>query len=119
MKAMEIHIQQCQSCGKRNLRNILVREPGENDKVYVQCRSCDAFVASYTLSPMGYYHHGKGYESFLRSVQRSGDYMSGRNMADIYKARVAKEERRFQKVLERLEKRDQKREEQQDEADLS
>lgn len=106
---MEIHVQQCQTCGKRNLRNILVREAGENDKVYVQCRSCDAFVASYTLSPMGYYHHGKGYESFLRSLQRSGEFMSGRNVADLYKERVAKEERHFRKVMDAVEKRDQKR----------
>lgn len=116
---MEIHVQQCQSCEKRNLRNVLVREPGENDKVYVQCRSCGAFVASYTLSPMGYYHHGKGYESFLRSVQRSGEFMSGRNIAEVYKARVAKEERHFRNVLDRLEKRNQKREEQQGKSDLS
>jgi len=108
---MEIHLQQCQSCGKRNLRNILVREPGENDKVYVQCRSCDAFVASYTISPMGYYHHGKGYESFLRSVQRSGEFMSGRNVADVYRERVVKEERHFEKVLEAVQKRNQRRSE--------
>lgn len=116
---MELHLQQCQSCGSRNLRNILVREPGENDKVYVQCRDCDALVASYTLSPMGYYHHGKGYESFLRSLQRSGEFMSGRKVAALYRARVEREEKHFEKVLAAMKKRSEQRKNQADDPGLS
>ncbi len=104
---MELHIQQCQRCGCRDLRNILVREPGENDAVYVQCTQCDSFVASYLISPMGYYHDEKGYESFLRSLQRSGEYMSGRNLGQLYEHRVERERKKFSQVIDALKKRDE------------
>jgi len=48
-----------------------VRE-NEPDRIIVRCHDCEHFVASYVLAPMGYYHHGKGFESFLRSFHRSG-----------------------------------------------
>lgn len=112
---MEIHLQQCQNCGSRNLRNILAREPGENDKVFAQCRDCQAFVASYSLSPMGYYHDRKGYESFLRSIQRSGEFMSGRNLADLYRERMNRERAQFERVLDTLKKRDARRAAQEEE----
>ena len=78
---MEIHRQTCQFCGSRNLKNILVREPGEQDKVFVQCRGCRKMVARYIISHGGYYHHGKGFESYLKGLTRgSGELMSGKNI---------------------------------------
>lgn len=99
---MEIHTQQCQFCKSKQLKNILVRQSGEADKVYVQCTSCEQFVASYALAPLGYYHHGKGYESFLRSVHRSGEFMSGRNIRKMYEDRKMAEVNKFEEVLKRL-----------------
>ncbi len=83
---MEIHRQTCQSCGSKSLRNILVREPGKNDRVFVECRDCDELVARYIISPGGYYHHKKGYESYLRSLMRTGEeQMSGKNLIKQFK----------------------------------
>ncbi len=62
---MDIHRQQCQACRSIDLRNILVRETGRPEAVYVRCIACGELVARYELS--AYYHHGKGIESWLRS----------------------------------------------------
>jgi len=89
---MELHIQKCQHCGSRELRNILLRS--EKQLVFVQCRQCGSLVARYTLSHGGYYHTGKGYESFLRSIERDGEATSGRNMQERFhgiEGRVAEE----------------------------
>ncbi|WP_185230726.1 hypothetical protein [Teredinibacter franksiae] len=75
---MEVKIQKCQNCQSRNLRNVLVRD--ELQKVFVQCRDCGGLVARYLLSKGGYFHAGRGFESFLRSLERDGDMMSGRNI---------------------------------------
>jgi len=75
---MEIKIQQCNSCGSRDLRNILVRD--ESQKVFVQCRGCGALVARYILAHGGYHHAGKDFESFLRSIERDGDMESARDL---------------------------------------
>lgn len=79
---MELHIQKCQRCQSRKLRNILVRD--EEQKVYVQCCSCNNLVARYVLSTEGYYHSGKEFESFLRSVERDGGYSSGKNLRERF-----------------------------------
>jgi RNase P subunit RPR2 len=57
---MELHRQQCQKCKSFNMRNILVRNPGEQQMVYVRCVDCHEFVALYKLRD--YYHHEKGIE---------------------------------------------------------
>ena len=44
--------------------------------IYVRCLGCGELVARYRLSE--YYHHGKGIESFLRSLG-SGAGESGRD----------------------------------------
>lgn len=75
---MELHIQKCQKCGSRSVRNILVRD--EQQKVFVQCRNCHELVARYILASGGYYHAGKGFESFLRSIERDGTFSSGRGI---------------------------------------
>ncbi len=81
---MEVHIQKCQKCGSRNTRNILVRD--EQQKVFVQCRDCQSLVARYVLSTGGggYYHAGKGFESFLRSVEREVGFSSGKELQDQF-----------------------------------
>jgi len=78
---MDVHRQTCQNCGSRNLKNLLVRDPGESDKVFVQCHDCKELVARYIVSHDGYYHHGKGFESYIRGLTRgSGELMSGKNI---------------------------------------
>lgn len=99
---MEVHVQQCQFCESRQVRDILVREEGEPDRVFVQCQKCDAFVASYVIAPLGYYHHGKGFESFLRGIYRSGEFMSGRRVKEKFQHRKDKEQERFGKALDAL-----------------
>ena len=96
-----------------NLKNILFREAGEPDRVYVQCHDCQRFVASYVISPMGYYHHGKGYESFIRGIHRSGEFMSGRRVQRLYMEKKDGELAAFEEVLKILEARDKEREEDQ------
>ena len=105
---MELHVQQCQHCGSDRMKNILFRQPGESDKVYVQCQDCGQFVASYILAPLGYYHHGKGYESFLRSIYRSGEFMSGRNFKRQYEQRKDEEVAVFEEVKAKLKAREEK-----------
>jgi hypothetical protein len=102
---MIIHTQHCQFCDSEQMRNILVRKAGESDKVFVQCEQCGAFVASYVIAPLGYYHHGKGYESFLRSLHRSGEFMSGRNVQRLFEDRKEQDLEEFQEVLKAIEKK--------------
>jgi hypothetical protein len=84
------------------MKNILFREAGYPDRVYVQCHDCGEFVASYEIAPLGYFHHGKGYESFLRGITRSGEFSSGRNIKDIYLKRKENEIKNFARVVELL-----------------
>lgn len=63
---MEAHRQTCQSCGGRDMRNIIVRAEGQRQVVLVRCIACQQLVARYELS--SYYHHGKSYEAHLRNV---------------------------------------------------
>ncbi len=80
---MELKIQKCQHCKSRNLRNVLVRD--EVQKVFIQCRDCEKLVARYVLSKGGYFHAGKGFESFLRSHERDGDVMdSARDLTTAF-----------------------------------
>ncbi len=103
---MEVLVQKCQNCGSTTLKNILFREPGEPDKVFVQCEECQLFVASYVLAPLGYYHHRRGYDSFLRSLYRSGDFLSGRNIQRMYEERQQEELKMYEVVLAKLRERD-------------
>lgn len=108
---MEIHVQTCQNCESQNLKNILFRESGESDRVYVQCHDCHEFVASYVISTMGYYHNGKGFESFIRGVNRSGEFMSGRNISKLFSERQELEDQAFKDVVNQLELKIQKEKE--------
>lgn len=101
---MEVHRQTCQNCGSRNMRNILAREPGEPDKVFVQCRYCKELVARYMIGQGGYYHHGKGFESYIRGLSRGGEIMSGKNVKNEFDTMKTKCLAAFEKVLEALKK---------------
>lgn len=76
---MSVHRQRCQACGSIDVRNILVRAPGQAQTVYVRCGQCQSLVARYVLQD--YYHHGRGLESYLRT---HGGAMaeSGRRVAE-------------------------------------
>ena len=106
---MEIHVQQCQKCLSSNLKNIIYRESGEPDRIYVQCHDCQDFVASYVIAPLGYFHNGKGYQSFLRGVQRSGEFSSGRRIKELFLARKNNEQTAFNEVVENLRIKDEKK----------
>ena len=94
---MEIHIQKCQSCGSRDLRNILVRDEGQ--KVFVQCRDCEELVARYILSPGGYFHAGKGFESFLRSIERDEEPATARDLHTMYNSTAEDAKEEFKQLL--------------------
>jgi hypothetical protein len=98
---MELHRQQCQKCKSFNMRNILVRNPGEQQMVYVLCVDCHGFVALYKLRD--YYHHGKGIESYLRS-HGAGEVESGRHMLSDFKEVQETAVEGFEKVIEQLKK---------------
>lgn len=99
---MEVRRQTCQSCGSRKVRNILVREDGERDKVYVQCHKCKELVARYIIGHTGYYHHGKGFESYLRGLNRGGDFESGKDISAEFEEVKGISLQEFAKVLEVL-----------------
>lgn len=98
---MELHRQQCQKCRSFNMRNILVRNPGEPQRVYVRCVDCREFVALYTL--IDYYHHEKGIESYLRS-HGSSAADSGRLLLSDFKKVQETALEGFEKVIEQLKK---------------
>ena len=101
---MELHIQKCQNCGSRQMKNILVRD--ETQKVYVQCQNCHRLVARYILASGGYFHAGKEFESFLRSLERDGGIDSGKGLQDQFEQTKSSAEDEFQEVLQRLKERD-------------
>lgn len=82
---MEVVLQKCQECGSEKVRNMLVREPGRAQMVYVRCAGCGALVARYRLSD--YYHHGKGIESFLKSAGSSMEESGRDALADFSRVR--------------------------------
>jgi hypothetical protein len=100
--AMEVYRQTCQVCGSRVLRNHLVREGGETDRVVVQCAECHKLVAVYTLASRGYYHHEKGYVSYLRSLSRAGGAVSGKALKEEFEATQHSNLELFSSVLDYL-----------------
>lgn len=100
---MEIHVQKCQYCGSRNTRNILYR--GDHQKVFVQCRDCQQLVARYVLSSGGYYHAGKGFESFLRSVERDGDFSSAKELQSRFEELDEEVKQEYEQLQAQLKQR--------------
>jgi hypothetical protein len=80
---MDVYIQKCQHCGSRKLRNILARDDAQ--RVYVQCRDCEEFVARYVIASGGYFHDGRDYESFLRTMMLDSGFTSGRDLKTVFK----------------------------------
>ncbi len=76
---MELKRQTCQGCGSREHHNVLRRGEEHPLTVYVICARCKELVARYKLD--SYYHHGKGFESWLR---RQGASESGRDLATAF-----------------------------------
>jgi len=96
---MEIHRQRCQNCRSLDVRNILVRRQGDPVTVYVRCSGCGELVARYRLSD--YYHHGKGAESFFRSIGAdAGD--SGRASLDSFNRAQEESLQGYREALESL-----------------
>jgi RNase P subunit RPR2 len=93
---MEVRRQTCQACGSRELRNFVVRGEELGQAVFVQCVRCEAMVARYVLSQ--YYHHGKGFESFLRA-SRWSSAESGRLTLDEFNRVQEEAEEQFVEVL--------------------
>ncbi|MFQ3230884.1 hypothetical protein [Reinekea sp.] len=79
---MDVNIQKCQNCGSREMRNILARTSSQH--VVVQCRKCDEFVARYQIASGGYFHNGKDYESFLRTMMLDSGFTSGRDLRAVF-----------------------------------
>ncbi len=98
---MEVHRQTCQSCGSHDVRNILVREPGRAQMVFVRCARCHELVARYRLRD--YYHHKKGVESYLRSLG-SGATESGRSQLAEFDSVQKEALEGYQRALEALER---------------
>ncbi|MHC4943684.1 MAG: hypothetical protein ACYTG7_11765 [Planctomycetota bacterium] len=99
---MEIHRQTCQKCKSRNVRNLIVREDGSSDKIYVQCMDCRKFVARYILTEQGYYHHGKDFESYLKGLERGGHFESGKDFREDFDKIKETCLAEFEEVLKRL-----------------
>ena len=100
---MELHIQTCQFCGSKTVRNLLVRKGGEEDKVYVQCAQCASLVARYIIAHRGYYHHGKGFESYLRGLNRGGEVMSPKDLREAFEKVEEYCVQEFENIISQLE----------------
>ena len=95
---MEIHRQQCQNCGHRELVNYISRD--NEDRIFTQCAKCKKLVARYILADGGYFHVGRGFESFLRNLSRQSDTASVRDVKIHFEAMEKESLAQFEKVLE-------------------
>jgi hypothetical protein len=83
----------------RDMRNIVVREAGAPTTIYVRCLGCGELVARYRLSE--YYHHGKGIESYLRSLGSAAGE-SGRDYLTEFHRIKAETEQGYEEALRQL-----------------
>ena len=98
---MELHRQTCQACGSIDVRVILRHGEGHPTTAYVRCASCGELVARYGLR--SYYHHGKGFESWLRRF-RGLARESGRNLMAEFERVKQQAVEEYKDVLEELER---------------
>lgn len=84
------------------VRNHLMRESGRQDRVIVQCAECKEFVACYAIASGGYYHHRKGFESYLRGLTRAGETISGKDIQESFESIQQECLDFFERVLEYL-----------------
>ena len=82
---MEVHRQTCQACGSTEVHNIIAREEGRAQMIYVRCGGCGELVARYRL--LDYYHHGKGLDSYLRSMGADASDSARHHLDEVGKAR--------------------------------
>lgn len=99
---MEVHRQTCQNCGSRELKNIIVRDFETSDKVFVRCSQCKKLVARYIIAHGGYYHHEKGFESYLRGLNRGGSFMSGKSIKSEFEKITHQSLEEYERVIELL-----------------
>jgi hypothetical protein len=59
--------EQCPKCLKRSMQNHVLMQPGRDVEIYVECVSCGAFVARYTLKM---YTGDDPYASYLRLMRQ-------------------------------------------------
>ncbi len=59
--------EQCPKCQKRAMQNHVLMQPGRDVEVYIECDSCGAFVARYTLKM---YTGDDPYASYLRLMRQ-------------------------------------------------
>lgn len=103
---MEVHRQQCQKCGSRELVNYLVRESGT--VVYVSCHQCKHLVARYRLEGQsGYFHIGRGFDSFLRNLSLGEDLSSARELRRLFEETEEECLEEFKLVLKQYESEQQ------------
>lgn len=99
---MEVHRQQCQACGSRETRNIIVRAAGSPQVVLVRCAACAELVARYELA--SYYHHGRGFESWLRHLDVPTE--SALDLAETFESARADALEEYAAALEELKRED-------------
>ncbi|MDA7907924.1 hypothetical protein N9C66_00450 [Akkermansiaceae bacterium] len=95
---MEIRHQTCLSCHSQELENIIVRDAGRTQSIFVRCAKCHEFVARYILKE--YYHHGRTLDSLLQSTGQSVE--SGREMLHQFKEREGTAKAQFEKMIQNL-----------------
>ncbi len=101
---MDIHKQKCQKCQSVNVINYIYRSEARPDEIFVQCADCDELVAKYTLTNTGYYHHHKGFESFLRAIERSGESISFSTIENMFATTKKEIINTFNKILQSYKK---------------
>lgn len=92
---MQVHRQQCQACGSRTHAVLLVREAGNPQVAIVRCAECKTLVARYELN--AYYHHGRGYESWIASFR--GVAESGRDLLHRFREMRGQAVEQFEAAL--------------------
>jgi hypothetical protein len=92
---MEVRRQRCQACQSIEHINLLVREAGEPQVVLVRCARCRSLVARYKLA--AYYHHGKGFESWVGSFRGAAE--SGRDLLQTFEEVKRRAEDQFKAVV--------------------
>lgn len=81
------------------MNNLIRRKEGEAQTIFVRCARCHELVAVYQLQD--YYHHGKGYESWVGSRRPSE---SARDLRELFERAQDEALVGFAEVLEELAK---------------
>jgi len=102
---MLVRWQRCHACDATHFQEILAGELDAPPTIYVRCANCGALVARYELS--GYYRHGEGVESLLKSHDAdAGD--SGRRWLAEFKEVRQEAVRGYEEALAQLEAQEKK-----------